>query len=121
LNSSILLDKEWSDGAAACTSDAPEDEESIALLGVDPRRWGVPSLHGSMSLGSGRRWPRKDASLVGEIDHGNSIGTNKLVDACLNLISYSCVQQNWGGHYLCDRLMLMIAFGDCRCSDQLVP
>jgi hypothetical protein len=56
LNSSILLDEEWSDGAAACTSDAPEDEESIALLGVGARRWGVPALRRSMSLGSGQRW-----------------------------------------------------------------
>ena len=54
--------------------------------------------------GSGQRWPKKDASLVGEIDHGNSIVTNKLDDTCLNSINYSFVQQNWDGHYLCDRL-----------------
>jgi hypothetical protein len=64
-----------------------------------------------MSLGSGRRWPKKDASLVGEIDHGNSISTNKLVETCLNLISYSCVQQSWGGHYLCDRLLSTTTLG----------
>ena len=40
----MLLDDEESDGDAACTSDTPEDEESIALLGVDARRWGVPAL-----------------------------------------------------------------------------
>lgn len=40
----MLLDEEKSDGAAACTSDAPEDEESIVLLGVDARRWDVSAL-----------------------------------------------------------------------------
>ena len=88
----MLLDEEKSDGAAACTSDAPEDEESIALLGVDAGRWGVLALGRSVSRGSGRRWPRKDTSLVGEIDQGNSNGTNKLVETCLNLINNSCVQ-----------------------------